>query len=48
MYRNCAYYANVSRNVAAYNEMHEDFIGVSHVLGNKNKYQEMHKKRKLE
>ena len=49
MYRNCAYYANVARNVAAYNETNEDLIGVSHVLVNKEKYKELqlHKGKKI-
>ena len=47
-YRQCAYFAGVARNVAAYNEISEDPIGVSHVLGNKDKYLSMHKAKKME
>jgi hypothetical protein len=46
-YRNCAYYANVARNVAAHNEISEELIGVSQALGNKELYPQMHKPKKI-
>ncbi len=46
-YRRSAYYANVARNVAAYNETNEQPIGVSHVFGNPEQYPDMHKPKRL-
>ena len=46
-YRNCAYYANVARNVAAHNEISDEPIGVSQALGNKSTYPDMHKPKKI-